>query len=220
VTTSSRPPRKRVQALAPDERRAALIAATIPLLEEHGLAVSTRQIADAAGVAEGTIFGVFPDKASLIRAAIIEAFRPEPVVQTLAGIAFIEDLRDRLETIVELLSFGMARRAPLLAAMRSIIGGPDSAGVGEVVFQSRVAIHTAITAAIEPNRAELRPSPAAVARMLLMMVFASNAGGFDDAEVITAQELVSLLLDGLLVRPTPPPDLADSPDPNPGDATC
>ena len=50
--------RRRVPALAPEERRAALIAATIPLLHEHGLEVSTKQIAHAAGVAEGTIFGV------------------------------------------------------------------------------------------------------------------------------------------------------------------
>ncbi len=52
--------------MAPEDRRAALIAATIPLLREHGLDVSTRQIAQAAGVAEGTIFGVFPDKNSLV----------------------------------------------------------------------------------------------------------------------------------------------------------
>ena len=34
--------RQRVPALAPEERRAALIEATIPLLRQHGLSVSTR----------------------------------------------------------------------------------------------------------------------------------------------------------------------------------
>ena len=64
-TTRTEPARRRVAPLAPDDRRAALIEATLPLLREHGTAVSTRQIADAAGVAEGTIFRVFPDKNSL-----------------------------------------------------------------------------------------------------------------------------------------------------------
>ncbi len=218
MTTASRTPRKRVQALAPDERRAALIAATTPLLQEHGLEVTTRQIADAAGVAEGTIFGVFPDKASLLRAAMIEAFRPDEAVRALAEIARVEDLRERLVSIVELLGYGMAHRASLIAAMRKLVSQPESASVGDALFRSRNEIHNAITDAIEPNRAQLRPSPTAAARMLLMMVFAGSAGDFDDNEVITSRELVSLLLDGLLIRPTA---TTDSPDPvNSGDAPC
>jgi AcrR family transcriptional regulator len=47
--------------MAPDDRRRAIVAAVVPLLLEHGDDVSTRQIADAAGIAEGTIFRVFPD---------------------------------------------------------------------------------------------------------------------------------------------------------------
>ena len=42
--------------------------ATLPLLRAHGLSITTRQIAEAAGVAEGTIFGVFPDKEALLQA--------------------------------------------------------------------------------------------------------------------------------------------------------
>src|SRR6516164_11766617 len=88
ATPEPEPPRRqRVAALPPDDRRAALIEATIPLLREHGLLVTTRQIADAAGVAEGTIFGVFNDKASLIRAAVIKTLDPGPAV------AVIEDTR-------------------------------------------------------------------------------------------------------------------------------
>lgn len=66
-------PATRARPLAPEERRASIIAATIPLLLEHGTSVTSRQIADAAGIAEGTIFRVFTDKDSLIDAAV-EAF--------------------------------------------------------------------------------------------------------------------------------------------------
>ncbi len=64
----------RATPLPRDERRAALIAATEPLLEQFGREVSTRQIADAAGVAEGTIFRVFATKESLIDAVLDEVF--------------------------------------------------------------------------------------------------------------------------------------------------
>ena len=52
--------------MPPDERRDAIIDVVLPLLLEHGSDVSTRQIAEAAGIAEGTIFRVFPDKAALL----------------------------------------------------------------------------------------------------------------------------------------------------------
>ena len=52
------------------ERRAAIIDAVLPLLIECGSGVTTRQIARAAGVSEGTIFNVFADKHELLAAAL------------------------------------------------------------------------------------------------------------------------------------------------------
>ena len=57
---------KRAESLPADERRAMIIEAMLPLLLEHGEMVTTRQIAEAAGIAEGTIFRVFADKDELI----------------------------------------------------------------------------------------------------------------------------------------------------------
>lgn len=64
--------RRRASALPPEERRAAIVDATLPLLLEHGEMLTTRQIAEAAGIAEGTIFRAFADKDELI-AAVVEA---------------------------------------------------------------------------------------------------------------------------------------------------
>jgi AcrR family transcriptional regulator len=57
--------------------RARLIDATRSVVREVGYAhASTRVIAQAAGVAEGTIYRHFPDKASLFFAAVLESNAP------------------------------------------------------------------------------------------------------------------------------------------------
>ncbi len=64
------PPPTRAAPLPPDERRAAIVAAAIPLVCDHGAAVTTREIAEAAGIAEGTIFRVFATKEDLLDAVV------------------------------------------------------------------------------------------------------------------------------------------------------
>src|SRR5213592_66278 len=87
---------RRATALAPDERRAMIVAATLPLLLEHGDRVTSRQIADAAGIAEGTIFRAFADKDEIIAAVVESALDPEPLEAALnaipAGLALEDGL--------------------------------------------------------------------------------------------------------------------------------
>ena len=64
--TPPTPPRVRAAALPVEERRAAIVTAALPLFLEGGARVTTREIATAAGIAEGTIFRVFDDKHALI----------------------------------------------------------------------------------------------------------------------------------------------------------
>src|SRR6476620_4746072 len=86
----------RATALPPDERRSMIIAATLPLLLEHGDRVTSRQIAEAAGIAEGTIFRVFADKDEIIAAVVDAALDPAPLEAALAarpaGLALEADL--------------------------------------------------------------------------------------------------------------------------------
>jgi AcrR family transcriptional regulator len=76
----------RAAPLSADERRDAIIDVVVPLLLEHGSDVSTRQIAEAAGIAEGTIFRAFGDKDEVIAAAIESALDPAPLEAALSAI--------------------------------------------------------------------------------------------------------------------------------------
>src|SRR5688500_4462916 len=89
MTAGPAPPltrRPRAAALPPAERRRVIVEATIPLLVEYGEAVTTRQIADDAGLAECPIFRDFPDKDALLAAAIDAALDPAPFEEALEAI--------------------------------------------------------------------------------------------------------------------------------------
>ena len=75
----------RAQPLPPAERRASLIAATRQLILDHGPDVTTRQVAEAAKVAEGTLFRVFPTRRDLIAATIADHLSSERLADIFAA---------------------------------------------------------------------------------------------------------------------------------------
>lgn len=128
----------RATPLPRDERRASIVAAFVPLLIEHGPTVTTRQIADAAGVAEGTIFKAFDDKDDLIGATVDAITDPTSIEQDIAAIAPELPFESRLEAAVGLLQ----RRIVEVWRVHEMLPNRPRASTSIQVSQGLVAIFT------------------------------------------------------------------------------
>ncbi len=191
-----RPPRARP--LPPDERRAALVAATLPLILKHGTDVSTRQIAEASGVAEGTIFRAFPDKDSLIRATLQAATDPAPLLAELDRVDRTLSLRPRMVAITEILQQRLINVITVMTAVR--IQGPPLPD--QPRRDVNKVINAKVSALIRADRQQFRCPVTEVARLWRLLLFSGSHPMITDGKLLTPQEIVHLLLDGVL-RPDP-----------------
>ena len=181
------PSRARAAALPPEERRARIVEATLPLLLAHGAALTTRQIAEAAGIAEGTIFRVFPDKETLIAAVVDAALDTSAVDAALEAIDAGLPLEARLVAAVDILRRRMADVLQLRAAV-GILDPRPSADVG------------ALAGVFAADRDQLRRDPNEAARVLRGLTLAGTHPALAPEEPLTSEEIVSLVLDGVRRR--------------------
>jgi len=157
----------------------------------------------AAGIAEGTLFRVFPDKETLIQAAIGSAFDPSPAERELDNIDPELGLRDRLIAAVEILQ----RRVEAVWQLISMLGLPPPAppppsgkGCAPQVGPAPDGAQRRFAAMFEPFRDQLRCDPERAARLMRIMTFAGTHPRISDGVPLTAAEIVAVVLDGIRVR--------------------
>lgn len=183
--------------MSADERRDAIVAATLPLLLERGPDLSTREIARAAGVAEGTIFRVFETKQDLIHATIHAALSPDAALDALAALPAGQSLPDRVAAVLDVLQANTARTRSLFATLFGKDGPPPHPGKPPGnPHDARLRIFTGTAAALEPYADLLRISPATAARILSALAFTAS---FDDSrpELDDSHRLADLVLRGI-----------------------
>jgi AcrR family transcriptional regulator len=164
-----------------------IIEATIPLLLEHGDMVTTRQIADAAGIAEGTIFRAFADKDELLGAVIDAALDPAPLERALVRI-------DPDLPLVDIVT-----RAAALAQRRVVEVWRLASSVGTRFHDRKrqpMADSPALTRLLEPHRDELAFPTRQAARTLRALVFAMSHPMMVDKPA-TPREIAHVFLHGV-----------------------
>jgi AcrR family transcriptional regulator len=186
----------RARPLSPDDRRQALVEATIPLLHEHGRSVTTKQIADAAGVAEGTIFRVFDSKEDLVTAAVERALDMEPFFADLESIDLDQELRARLTDLCARLQERFRDIFLLMSAMGMV--GPPKAH--RHLEEGRRRAEKIMVAVVEPDAELLNCTPVQLFHMLRMLTFSGTHPHISDGHILTPDQIVGTLLDGVLKK--------------------
>jgi AcrR family transcriptional regulator len=186
---------ERARRMPPAERREALITATLPLVLWHGPGVTTRQIAEAADVAEGTIFRVFDGKEALIRAVAERAFDPAPALAEVMAVDRALPLRARLVALVTILQNRLSTVFSLIHAL-----GMQRPPEGYRPRLTNDEFREAIVELIGDDRKQLRVPPRELAGTLRMLVFASTHPFINDGNPLTPEQIVGILLDGLVLR--------------------
>jgi AcrR family transcriptional regulator len=193
--------------MAPEERRKAIVDVLLPLLVERGGEVSTRDIAAAAGIAEGTIFRVFPDKRSLMMAAAEEAINPADGQAAFdAALEGVTDLREKIVIVAARVMERMRLTMTVMFAVRRhFMDHPHEhedkpPGPPAFMIKAQEDLHRRLTGLFEPHRAELAVEPEVAAIALRSLVFGASRPELNMSAALTTDQIADLVLGGVLRR--------------------
>jgi AcrR family transcriptional regulator len=186
-----------------------IIQTAIPLLVEIGPAVTTLQIARAAGISEPTLFRVFEDKNDLLGACMTEVTDPGHTVDELAAIEPDLPLTERVVALIEVLRAQGERTGAVIGAVSLAAAGrprrhedfatADRERLSAGRAESYARLHDGIVAVLESDAAGLRTSPTEAASLVLAIVLAlGRGGGWNTGEAgVTTAGLADLILHGI-----------------------
>jgi len=208
----------RASPLPPDERRTAILAAVQELILERGTAVTTRDLAAAAGVAEGTLFRVFEDKTTLVREAVTSAIDPSHMVDAMRSIDPDEPLDER---VTQVLQVGRQRVERTVAWMSLLhqLGRPEHGGDHHgqpAAWQEKrrtvaAAVRAELVRLLAPDADRLRIGTEEAAELLETVLVGSavrtveNARSGERRAAIDPRALARFFLSGVLDPDLPPP---------------
>jgi AcrR family transcriptional regulator len=204
--------RRRAPGMSPEQRRDMIVAVALPLVAEHGAAVTTAQVARAAAIGEATIFRVFADKEALLDACVLAALDPTHVLEEIAAVPLDQPLAARLIEAAAALRAHLDRMGSVIGALHATGvrrgrpdlpergtrpgGGHDPEGaLGRNASEARTL--EAVADLFEPERESLRLPPERLAAIFLGMLFSRRRFPAGD-EGPGLDELVDVFLNGAL----------------------
>jgi AcrR family transcriptional regulator len=190
--------RERARPLPPSDRREAIIEATRPLLYVHGQSTTTKLIAEAAGIAEGTIFRSFSTKDELFDAVLEREFDPEGFLALVAEIDPALPLRDRLLSYITLLQRRFLGIFQLMAAM----GMPKPPAKFQDEKARRRLHDSGLMTLIGADAERFTLPVERVVELVRGLTFAASHPHLTEQRPLTPEEIVDVLLRGVLVQGT------------------
>ncbi len=190
----------RARPLPPEERRAAIIDAVLPLLLQRGASVTTSEMAEAAGVAEGTIFRAFPDKTAIIHEAIHTMMDPAPTIAAIDTISRTLTLERQLTEAAEILSHRSRQMATLFGMLRSLQPTPrhSPTKAHQYVSNSIDRITDALAGLLEPHREHLSLGPQRAAMALQSLVITNSHPLIASDRRLSVDEMAAVVAHGVL----------------------
>ncbi|MFE4463967.1 TetR/AcrR family transcriptional regulator [Oerskovia sp. NPDC056781] len=221
-------PSGRARPMSRDDRRAAIASATVPLLARYGAAVTTRQIAEAANVAEGTLFRAFEDKDELLHAALVAALDPAPLVRAIDDLPDRDSLETTLVALADLIQESQRATAKIVQVAHQFMGdrhgkpgrhtrpgdpgdaphhrhgdhGEQGADSHRDARMSAVQdIVGAIEARVAPFAPELRTEPRVAASVFFFLVHGHASPMMSQGGPLDPTQIVDVFLHGVLDDP-------------------
>ncbi len=190
-----------------EERRAAIIEATRPLVLQLGADVTTKQIAEACGLAEGTLFRVFPNKDAIVHAVVDDLLDPKVLVARIDGIDRSVPLPTQIRQAIELLYEANRQVVGVMTVLHPKRGEGEKAaepkhrahqdGEKAVWAERKEAPARAMAALLDPHAAELIVDvPIAIAFIRGTVLAATHP--LTGAEGLNSATLTSLICRALI----------------------
>jgi len=177
-----------------EDRRESILDAVVPLLMELGADVTTKQIADAAGIAEGTIFRAFADKDELIQEAVVRFLDPEPVFVTLERLDTSMPLEEKVRAVVTIYRKRFAGIVGIMSALGQRKPPHAHAHSPEAEERARVIF----TRLFEPDADRIRIDPGLAVFLIRLLSFGTSIPMFTAERDVDTDELVDFLLRGIV----------------------